>query len=419
MKIASLFSGAGGLDKGFEMAGFGVIWANEYDPTIWETFRLNFPRTKLDTRSITNVSIDDIPDVDGIIGGPPCQSWSEAGAGRGIEDKRGQLFYEYIRVLKGKQPKFFLAENVAGILHPKHAKAFSSIIQEFRNAGYEVSYDLLNANDYSVPEDRLRVIVVGYHKSLGKKFEFPKPQSHKPVLKDAIYDLRLAKRAKDGNRTNGDALKIPNHEYMNGGFSTIYMSRNRVRSWDEPSFTIQAGGRHAPIHPQAPKMKFIEQNKRIFVPGKEHLYRRLSVRECARIQTFPDDFIFRYENIADGYKMIGNAVPVNFAFHIAQKIFEDIKEMKNDREKESTPESEDLQKASVFSVTLEDIQQESMRIIGRTLDDDELQAAAKGIDWGLSTGIYIVFESAIREAVAEKSPPMVVSNTSVSKCEKK
>ena len=112
---------------------------------------------------------------------------------------------------------------------------------------------------------------------------------------------------------------------MNGGFSTIYMSRNRVRSWDEPSFTIQAGGRHAPIHPQAPKMKLIKQNKRIFISGKEHLYRRFSVRECARIQTFPDDFIFEYRNIADGYKMIGNAVPVEFAKNIAIKIMQDLK----------------------------------------------------------------------------------------------
>jgi len=111
---------------------------------------------------------------------------------------------------------------------------------------------------------------------------------------------------------------------MNGGFSTIYMSRNRVRAWDEPSFTIQAGGRHAPIHPQAPKMKFISQNVRVFVPGKEKLYRRLSVRECARIQTFPDNFIFKYRDVADGYKMIGNAVPVEFAHHIGKKIYADL-----------------------------------------------------------------------------------------------
>jgi len=324
MKIVSLFTGAGGLDLGFEKAGFNTIWANEYDKTIWDTFEHNFPHVKLDRRSITEVQSHEIPEADGFIGGPPCQSWSEAGAGRGINDKRGQLFHDYIRLLKDKQPKFFLAENVSGILHPKHSEAFSNIIKEFENAGYVVSQKLLNANDYDVPQDRLRVIIIGYHKKLGKKFEFPEPQKYKPVLKDAIYDLRLATPAKDKNKTNGESLKVPNHEYMNGGFSTIYMSRNRVRAWGEPSFTIQAGGRHAPIHPQAPKMKFIEHNKRIFVPGHEDKYRRLSVRECARIQTFPDDFIFKYQDVADGYKMIGNAVPVEFAKHLAQQIKKDL-----------------------------------------------------------------------------------------------
>ncbi|MBU1885696.1 DNA cytosine methyltransferase [Patescibacteria group bacterium] len=323
MKLVSLFTGAGGLDLGFEKAGFKIVWANEFDKSIWETFKLNFPHTKLDKRSIVDVKSNEIPDADGIIGGPPCQSWSEAGAGRGIKDKRGQLFHDYIRLLKEKQPKFFLAENVSGILSPKHSEAFLNIIKEFKNAGYEIAQKLLNANDFDVPQDRKRVIIIGYRKDLNKKFEFPEPQKYKPVLKDAIYDLRLAKPAKDRNKTNGDDLKIPNHEYMNGGFSSIYMSRNRVRSWNEPSFTIQAGGRHAPIHPQAPKMKFIKQNKRIFVPGKKHLYRRLSVRECARIQTFPDNFIFKYIDVADGYKMIGNAVPVNFAFYLAKKIFDE------------------------------------------------------------------------------------------------
>jgi DNA (cytosine-5)-methyltransferase 1 len=326
MKIVSLFSGAGGLDLGFGKAGFEVIWANEFDKAIWETFEHNFPHTKLDKRSITEVQSHEVPDADGFIGGPPCQSWSEAGAGRGINDKRGQLFHDYIRLLKEKKPKFFLAENVSGILHSKHSEAFSSIIKKFENVGYFVSHKLLNANDYNVPQDRLRVIIIGYHNKLGKMFEFPEPQKYKPILKDAIWDLRKAKPAKEYNKTNGnEGLWSPNHEYMHGGFSTIYMSRNRVRGWDEPSYTIQAGGRHAPIHPQAPKMKLIEQNKRIFVPGKEHLYRRLSVRECARIQTFPDDFIFKYENIADGYKMIGNAVPVEFAKNLAQKIADDMK----------------------------------------------------------------------------------------------
>src|SRR4030065_2128020 len=137
-------------------------------------------------------------------------------------------------------------------------------------------------------------------------------------------------KASDRNKTNGK-LDIPNNEYMNGGFSTIYMSRNRVRAWDEQSFTIQAGGRHAPIHPQAPKMKFIDQDKREFVKGKEHLYRRLSVRECARIQTFPDDFRFYYDQIADGYKLIGNAVPVKLAEALAIKIMQDLNGVKGEK----------------------------------------------------------------------------------------
>jgi len=325
MKIVSLFSGAGGLDLGFHKAGFKTVWANEFDKVIWETFEHNFPQTFLDKRSIVKIPSADVPDCVGIIGGPPCQSWSEAGAGRGIKDSRGKLFFEYIRILKAKEPLFFLAENVSGILLPRHKEAFQSILAEFQALNYNVSYHLLNANNFGVPQDRQRVIIVGYHKKLGKTFSPPEEILPRPTLKDAIWDLRLAKAARDKNYTNGnESLSALNHEYMNGGFSTIYMSRNRVRSWEEPSFTIQAGGRHAPLHPQAPKMQFVEQNKRIFVLGKEDLYRRLSVRECARVQTFPDNFLFKYQNIADGYKMIGNAVPVEFAKHLASKIYEDI-----------------------------------------------------------------------------------------------
>ncbi len=320
MDIVSLFSGAGGLDLGFEKAGFTIKWANEFDPTIWDTFQNNFPKTYLDKRSIVEVESKDIPCSIGVIGGPPCQSWSEAGAGRGLNDTRGQLFFEYIRVLRDKEPLFFLAENVSGILLSRHKEAFQHILDQFNSLNYNVTYKLLNAKDYGVPQDRKRVIIVGFHRKTGKAFNFPEPFTISPTLKDAIWDLKeCAIKGKQYNKTNGN-LEIPNHEYMDGNFSTIYMSRNRVRNWDEQSFTIQAGGRHAPIHPQAPKMKFIEQDKRIFVPGKEYLYRRLSVRECARIQTFPDNFVFIYSNIADGYKMIGNAVPVKFAEVLANEI---------------------------------------------------------------------------------------------------
>ena len=202
----------------------------------------------------------------------------------------------------------------------------------FKNAGsgYELSFKLLNAANYNVPQDRKRVFFIGIRKDLGFKFKFPEKNYSKISLQEVIKDLNnSALSAKEKNYSNEEACLIPNHEYMIGGFSTMYMSRNRVRSWEEQSFTIQAGGRHAPIHPQAPKMEFVEKNKRIFVPGKEDLYRRLSVRECARIQTFPDDFIFYYTKIAAGYKMIGNAVPVNLAEFLAKNIKLQIEHYKN------------------------------------------------------------------------------------------
>jgi DNA (cytosine-5)-methyltransferase 1 len=322
MKIATFFAGAGGLDRGFEEVGFEIVWANENDRAIWDTYRHNFPSTELDTRSIIDVEPDDIPACDGIIGGPPCQSWSEAGMLRGIEDHRGQLFFEYIRLLKSKRPLFFLAENVAGIVFNRHSDAFNRILETFSEIGYNVSYHLLNANDYGVPQDRERVIIVGYLAQYGKHFEPPEVQNPRLTLKDAIWDLRKnVVPALDKNKRNPKA-KVANHEYFTGGFSSIFMSRNRVRPWHRPSFTIQAGGRHAPLHPQAPEMVSIGKDIRTFVDGAD--YRRLSVRECARVQTFPDDHLFIYDYVADGYKMIGNAVPVKFAAALALQIYHDV-----------------------------------------------------------------------------------------------
>lgn len=323
MKIVSLFAGAGGLDLGFKNAGFDVVWANEYDKDIWKTYEKNHPETVLDKRSITKIHTDEIPECDGIIGGPPCQSWSEAGSMRGAEDKRGQLFFDFIRLLEAKQPYFFLAENVSGMLLGRHKDALDNIKNHFRKAGigYDLHFKMLNAKNFNVPQDRKRVFFIGFRKDLKIDFKFPQGFKEEIPLVKAIGDLtEEVLSAKNGKNANNGSCPIPNHEFMDGGYSSIFMSRNRVRSWDEVSFTIQAGARHAPLHPQAPKMKFIEQNKREFVKGKEHLYRRLSVRECARIQTFPDNFIFHYDNISAGYKMIGNAVPVKLAYYLAKEI---------------------------------------------------------------------------------------------------
>ena len=321
-KVVSFFAGAGGLDLGFAQAGFDVVWANEYDKDIWTTYEKNHPETYLDRRSIVDIDESEVPECDGIIGGPPCQSWSEAGAQRGIKDERGQLFFDFIRILTSKKPKFFLAENVSGMQHARHKDALDNIKAMFREAGYDLHYQMLNAVDYGAAQDRKRVIFIGFRSELKINYKFPTPieKNERKVLKDILKDLDgNAVPALDKQRRNPSA-KVINHEYMIGGFSSMFMSRNRVRTWSEPSFTIQAGGRHAPIHPSAPKMQKIGKDAFKFVEGAD--YRRLSVRECARIQGFPDDFEFVYKNVAAGYKMIGNAVAVPFAKALANSIKE-------------------------------------------------------------------------------------------------
>lgn len=321
MKVVSLFAGCGGLDLGFEKAGFNVVWANEYDSSIHATYRLNHPNTQLCTLDIREINTKDIPDCDGIIGGPPCQSWSLGGKGLGIEDSRGKLVYDYIRIVEEKKPKFFIMENVPGMVTPRHIKAFNVFLNLFRNAGYTVKYELVNAADFKIPQDRLRVIIVGIRNDLDVEYLFPTKLDSMPVtLLRAIGDLKTPPTPYNKERVNFESNAILNHDYYTGPYDSKFMARNRVRGWDEKSFTIQAQAKNEPLHPQAPPMVYVSPQERIFVKGKEYLYRRLSVRECARIQTFPDNFKFVYDRIEDGYKMVGNAVPPRLAYYIALSI---------------------------------------------------------------------------------------------------
>ena len=162
MNVISLFSGCGGLDLGFERAGFNIPVANEFDKTIWETYKVNHPNTHLIEGDIRQVTKDDIAqyidgEVDGIIGGPPCQSWSEAGSLKGIKDARGQLFFDYIRILKEFQPKFFLAENVSGMLANRHSIAVQNILELFDEAGDESVGVYYTRTDDSNPSLEQRV----------------------------------------------------------------------------------------------------------------------------------------------------------------------------------------------------------------------------------------------------------------------
>ena len=306
LKTVALFAGCGGLDLGFENAGFDIIWANDNNKKIESTYRYNHKNTELIIKSLVDIKSEEIPDCDIIIGGPPCQSWSLAGAMKGKEDSRGQLFYEYVRVIKDKRPMAFVAENVKGIISKAHIESFNEIVDMFKEAGYTVTYKLVNAKNYGVPQDRERVFIVGVRNDLKVSYEFPKATNNEGnymTLENAIGDLR----------------DNPG-EWMEGAFSPIFMSRNRRRSWNEVAFTVQASGRQTQIHPDSPEMEKIDKDKWQFKDDSGMKVRRMSVRECARIQTFPDDFEFLGAPINENYKMIGNAVPVKLAEAIATNL---------------------------------------------------------------------------------------------------
>ena len=333
-KIISLFSGCGGMDLGFERVGFEIPVANEFDATIWETYKRNHKHTHLIEGDIRNVTKSDLEpylklqpgeQLAGIIGGPPCQSWSVAGAGKGIEDKRGQLFFEYIRVLREFRPQFFVAENVPGMIAKKHADAVDRILSLFAESGYNVSVYKTNACNYGLAQTRERIFYIGIRTDLDISFVFPGGDpEHIVTLKDAIWDLR-DNAVPTLARNKRNPVAVNNHEYYVDSYSPVFMSRNRVRSWDESGFTVQASGRQCQIHPNAPKMQQISKDSYCFVPGAKDRYRRMSVREVARLQGFPDDFEFMYENANNGYKMIGNAVPVNMAEAIARNLMDALK----------------------------------------------------------------------------------------------
>lgn len=351
-KTIDLFSGCGGLSLGFKEAGFEVIAAND----IWEislkTFKNNFPESRTILGDINKHEIQDQlikacnGNADVVIGGPPCQAYSLAGS-RNPEDPRGKLFNSYVDIVEKIRPKIFVIENVRGILSMKHfihstpsevKNRYYSILEErksnhrkisieslnfqlenylipvpelikktFEEIGYFVEHQLLNSANYGVPQKRLRVFFIGTLQKKGIRFP-PATHSNQEsfdlnkwvTLKDAIGDLPFP------DIGEGDEL-------YDGTYSPIYMSRNRRRAWDEVSFTIQAGQRHIPLHPASPPMSKIGVDKQIFGEG---FSRRLSVRECARVQTFPDSFEFCGKTVHK-YRQIGNAVPPSLAKHIA------------------------------------------------------------------------------------------------------
>lgn len=329
-RLVSLFSGCGGMDKGFENAGYMRVWANDFDKDAQAVFKLNLG--EIDGRDITKVPIKDIPDCDIITAGFPCQPFSNAGNRLGVYDSRGELYLECLRIVESKNPKVILFENVKGLLSSKHqsGKRLIEVIKEdLEKLGYKVNYKVVNASDYGVPQNRERMILVGLREDLQKVFNFPSVQEDKSGLTlrhildipadvpNQIYwvyspqvQTMIEMIPEGGSWKNIPYEKLPSRFKRIRDNMKHYHSPNFYRrfSRDEINGTITASAQ--------------PENCGITHPVEN---RRYTIREIARIQTFPDDFIFiddSPKNIKAMYKLIGNAVPCHLAEIIANAIYE-------------------------------------------------------------------------------------------------
>jgi len=303
--VISLFSGAGGLDLGFKEAGFNLLWANDFDKDAVETYKANVG-TECILGDISNIDPNEIPQSDVIIGGFPCQGFSMANAKRNVLDERNSLYLQYVRILQDKRPKVFVAENVKGILSIGGGEVIKAIINDFSNAGYNVKYQLLNAADYGVPQTRMRVIIVGVRNDLDMNFDFPEPTHSKNSIKGLLPWVSVKEALAHLPDPDGEnAHTVPNNEYSQYKITTRNFTGHRNTDPDAPSPTILARGNGG--------------GGVVAIPHYNQL-RRMTVRESAAIQTFPDHFDFKGTR-SSCYRQVGNAVPVLLAKVIAIKLF--------------------------------------------------------------------------------------------------
>ena len=310
MKVISLFCGAGGLDLGFVKANHRIIWANDIDQDSVNTHNGYAPlRGHAICKEIQEIPTAEIPDTDIVIGGFPCEGFSVANLRRSTEDHRNKLYLEYLRVLTDKQPLLFIAENVPGIKSLAGGKVFDMILRDFDGAGYNVKHDILNAVDYGVPQSRRRVIILGVRKDIDITIQFPPVPTHAQEPGNNLFTQHL-RRWKTVNEAIGDLPEpsdncgIYNHEGTKHVVRINGYVGNRATRGDLPSPTImgRGGGTGGPVIIPHPK-----------------LHRRLTPRECARLQDFPDDLIF-CGSVSSQYRQIGNAVPVGLSYSIAKCI---------------------------------------------------------------------------------------------------
>lgn len=317
LKVASLFCGCGGTDVGllggFDFLGkhysenqIDIVYANDIDDNACSIFKENFNITP-DNRDIREVSSNDIPDFDILTGGFPCQSFSIVAQNPkrlGVKDDRGKLFFEMCRILKDRQPKCFIAENVKGILTANNRSAFPLIIKEFENCGYNVSYDILNSADFGVPQKRERVIIVGFRKDLNVMFEFPEAEITeendymplKTVIENDVDEkYYFSQKAVDGMMKK-----------------RATMNKGRAQDIEKPCNTVGA---------HLAKVSLNSTDPVLMVKGR---YRRFTPREVARIQSFPENFKLVGSEAAQ-YRALGNAIPPIMFWYVTNTVMEHLK----------------------------------------------------------------------------------------------
>ncbi len=317
LKVASLFCGCGGTDVGllggFDFLGkhyaenqIDIVYANDIDDNACNMFKENFGITP-DNRDIREISADEIPDFDILIGGFPCQSFSIVAQNPkrlGVKDDRGKLFFEMCRILRERQPKCFIAENVKGILTANKKGAFPLIIKEFENCGYDVEYDILNAASFGVPQKRERVIIVGFRKDLNIKFIFPKAEIEaadnytplKTVIENCVEEkYYFSQKAVDGMMRKRAA-----------------MNKGRAQDIEKPCNTVGA---------HLAKVSLNSTDPVLMVNGR---YRRFTPREVARIQSFPENFKLVGSESAQ-YRALGNAIPPIMFWYVTNTVMKYLK----------------------------------------------------------------------------------------------
>lgn len=308
LKCASFFAGVGGIDLGFKQAGFDIVFANEFDPNACQTFQANF-KTKLDSRSIIDLPTQDIPNFDVMIAGFPCQAFSIAGKQQGFNDKgRGDLFFELERIFKAKKPKIIFLENVKNLVSHDKGRTFEIIKQSLISNGYHIKFQVLNASQFGVAQNRERIYIVCFlDKALCDKFEFPKPFQ----LNKQVSDYLENERNIDSKYYYKESTPFFNELSIVSDAKTVYQWRRKYvrKNMSNLCPTLTAnmgtGGHNVPlINPQ----------------GKRTTVRKLTPRECFNFQGYPKDFILPKLADCHLYKEAGNSVVVPVIRQIAEQI---------------------------------------------------------------------------------------------------